>query len=452
MSDIDFREHTQGEFRGDFTRDTFYPLRHLTRVFMQQGRVQLDADWNEQVSILLHYLRSAARDLGGEHWGPSADAGFRIGFDGKNNLTITKGHYYVQGILCENEEDLIYTEHPDDAPKSAEQPLPKERYLVYLDVWERHLTYIEDELIREVALGGPDTATRAKIVWQVKMRAVGVGESADAVLKTDYQAFLRLIANERKPGSGTLRARARRQKDNDEPCLTTPDARYRGAENQLYRVEIHKGGKVGEATFKWSRDNGSVTFPIRTFIGKEATLEHLGRDKRLGLKKNDWVEIVDDHIVLRGEAGRVAQVDKIDMTELTVTLKVSEGAGLPDYQENDTRHPLLRRWDQQSDAIPVSEGDSAQDNDWINLESGVQILFPKVGGNQASQYRIGDYWLIPARTATGDVEWPGPVGSPTALPPHGIIHHYAPLAIISVANGTISSLTDLRRTLKQLWG
>jgi hypothetical protein len=116
------------------------------------------------------------------------------------------------------------------------------------------------------------------------------------------------------------------------------------------------------------------------------------------------------------------------------------------------KHPLLRRWDHTSDAIPVSEGGPTRDNDWINLEDGVQILFRKATGGQASEYRIGDYWLIPARTATGDVEWPGPVGNPTALPPHGVVHHYAPLAIVSVTNGTISGLTDLRRTLKQLWG
>jgi hypothetical protein len=37
----------QGEYRGDFTRDTFNPLKNFSRVLMQQGRVQLDADWNE---------------------------------------------------------------------------------------------------------------------------------------------------------------------------------------------------------------------------------------------------------------------------------------------------------------------------------------------------------------------------------------------------------------------
>ena len=50
-------------------------------------------------------------------------------------------------------------------------------YAVYLDVWERHVTYLDDDRIREVALGGPDTATRAKVVWQVKI--MQVPQSAD---------------------------------------------------------------------------------------------------------------------------------------------------------------------------------------------------------------------------------------------------------------------------------
>ena len=57
--------------KADFTRDTFNPLKHFSRVLMQQGRVQLDADWNEQTAILLHYLRSLGADLIGPHGGPA---------------------------------------------------------------------------------------------------------------------------------------------------------------------------------------------------------------------------------------------------------------------------------------------------------------------------------------------------------------------------------------------
>ena len=40
--------------KGDFTRLTFAPAKHYSSVRQQQGRVQLDADWNEQVDIQNH--------------------------------------------------------------------------------------------------------------------------------------------------------------------------------------------------------------------------------------------------------------------------------------------------------------------------------------------------------------------------------------------------------------
>ena len=89
---------------------------------------------------------------------------------------------------------------------------------------------------------------------------------------------------------------------------------------------------------------------------------------------------------------------------------------------------------------------------WLTLEDGVQIQFPKPPARQKNTYRTGDYWWLPARTITGDVEWLGPVGQPLAVPPHGVQHHYAPLAIITVdVNGTVSLDTNLRRKIMQLW-
>ena len=103
--------------KGDFSRDTFDASKHFSRVLMQQGRVQLDADWNEQASILLHYLQTLAADLIGPHAGPANALGFEIKIKpDDNDLTIGKGHYYVDGILCENEDDCAYTKQPDSYP------------------------------------------------------------------------------------------------------------------------------------------------------------------------------------------------------------------------------------------------------------------------------------------------------------------------------------------------
>lgn len=73
--------------RGDFTRRTFRARNHYRGVLHQQGRVQLDADANEQVEIQAHLDEAATRDTVGRHGGPLAGAGFAI--DGA--LTISAG-------------------------------------------------------------------------------------------------------------------------------------------------------------------------------------------------------------------------------------------------------------------------------------------------------------------------------------------------------------------------
>ena len=39
---------------------------------------------------------------------------------------------------------------------------------MYLDARERHVTWIEDDSIRDAALNGADTCTRSQVVWQIK--------------------------------------------------------------------------------------------------------------------------------------------------------------------------------------------------------------------------------------------------------------------------------------------
>ena len=176
-------------------------------------------------------------------------------------------------------------------------------------------------------------------------------------------------------------------------------------------------------------------------------MEHLGRDDSLSLNKGDRVEIVDDDYVLDGRPGRLAEViDIIDSAKMTVELIAADDidTGLPLYDEDSLKHPLLRRWDYSEvdptvsgaglapdGAILVVEGD----DHWMTLEDGVEIRFAKPvqdpnGPDSENTYRTGDYWFIPARITTGDVEWPSSADGPAAIPPHGVTHHYAPLAVI----------------------
>src|SRR4029077_6867387 len=168
--------------KGDFTRLTFDPEKHFSRVLMQQGRVTLDADWNEQSGILLHYLRTLARDLIGPYAAPVENPGFVL-TAGNNSLLIGAGRYYVDGILVENDTECSYETQPA-YPVPSSDPFLKlsqgNEFWLYLDVWERHVTIIEDDGIREPALGGPDTCTRSKIVWQIKALPIDTVKKATA--------------------------------------------------------------------------------------------------------------------------------------------------------------------------------------------------------------------------------------------------------------------------------
>jgi hypothetical protein len=462
--------------KGDFSRYTFDPLNHFSRVLMQQGKVQLDADWNEQVAILLHYMQTLAADLIGPHGGPgSGPIGFEITADGDGSFTIGPGRYYVDGILCENDPERGASGEPDPTPYS-EQPdypltdpdkiRPNKTYLVYLDVWERHITYIQDDAIREVALGGPDTATRAKVVWQVKVTD-GTEENADIpTTKEDvHDAWVAFVDHWQPPQRGALKAKAKEPEEADlnDPCITDPEDHYRGQENQLYRVEVHQDGRLsdGTPTFKWSRDNGSVVFPIRelsesTQEGKtiiKVTVDGLAPQGRSSLKEGDWVEIVDDDYVLQRRSEECRRVVKVDALALKHQITL-EGENGVQAGKDLAKHSMLRRWDHRQDYsdpndphAPDLHVDSGtlliQEDTWLTLENGVQIYFQ--GADPDHIYRTGDYWLIPARTASGDVEWPQEEVSqgklePEPLPPHGVTHHYAPLALVNTGDDTYVDL------------
>jgi hypothetical protein len=400
---------------------------------LQQGRVHLDADFNEQVSIMVHYLRGLAVDLMGPHAAPAGMDGqpgddFKVSVpEGEDHLMVAPGHYYVNGIRCENMEEEKKVTIPDSS----------DSYLVYLDVWERHIAAVEEDLIREVALNGPDTASRARIEWQVKFLAnVNLEDNS-------YATFLDALEAIRKPGTGLLRARARlREEAYIVPCLVDPEARYRGPENQLYRVEIHTGGQGRQVSFKWSRENSSVYFPIvKPVAGRTVTLAHLGRDERFGLKPDDWVEIMDDEEALTPERPPLLQVESVDPDNFEVILKDEPSSGRIGTEMH--KHPYLRRWDHKGDdpnGLPVTESKTG----WLDLEDGVQIQFLREG-RTSKRYGVGDYWLIPARTITGDVEWPGPADDPEFLPPHGIVHNYAPLALVTRNATGVFTVNDLRR-------
>jgi hypothetical protein len=355
---------------------------------------------------------------------------------------IRWGTYYVDGIRCMNfrrnmdlfealsgaagiDRGLPFAEQPDYRPPEDDAWIKGAggEVLFYLDVFERHVSAAEDDSLREVALLGPDTASRAVVVWQVRtMLAKGFleelrrldGKTLPPTFDAPYVALNLLLRSNVR-----MCAKAAESEATD-ACTVAPDARYRGTENRLFRVEIHDSDPSAQVTFKWSADNGSIVYPVRRIEGATVHLDSLGRDDRTALRVNDWVEVVDDRVVLAGQANPLLQVADIRPHDLTVTL-----SGEPKKGAGSGPHPILRRW--ASPLLAVREGTGATDA-WIPLADGVEVQFSRAAVPLAG-YRTGDYWLVPTRTAIGDVLWPKRGGVPRPVPPHGVEHHYAPLTL-----------------------
>ena len=95
----------------DISRVRFDPLRDFAGVVLQQGRVLLDADFNEYVALLDRRLRAETCDLtsfgpdpnhAGVAWVPrQTPDGFQVLVAG-GGLTIGRGRMYVDGLLAEN--------------------------------------------------------------------------------------------------------------------------------------------------------------------------------------------------------------------------------------------------------------------------------------------------------------------------------------------------------------
>jgi Family of unknown function (DUF6519) len=414
---------------GDFSRSTYRPTNHYSSVRLQQGRVLLDAEWNEQADIVAHVDRTTTSDVVGPTGAPKSAPGDFANFAVRpdvndTDLRIAPGRIYVDGLLCENHGDGVLYKHQPDFP-DAWMPNDNGNFAVYLDVWERHITAVDQfgqafPPLLESALQGPDTATRTRVVWQVNLRTIPA---------LTCSAFVPPAAP-----TGKLRASELPPAGPAEDCLVPPGGGYRRLENQLYRVEVHAIVQ-GKPVVKWSRDDGSIASRVKSIDPAALTVvvEDGGRDDVLGFGAATWVELSDEERVLQGGAGALFEVAAgTNDTSIKITNPDALSLAI-------ATNPTLRRWD----GIATLDANTP-----LELESGVQIEID--GGT----FAIGDYWLIPARTRTGKVEWPKDTANPPAPifeSRHGTLHHYCLLAVTSAdGTGKFNSTSDCRHLFPPL--
>jgi len=463
----------------DTSRSTFDPWKDYSAVVMEQGRVQLDSDWNEWLAELSRRTRAGTLDLVGRAgYPPTTPFAFQItasGTGGTNTLTIGRGRMYVDGLLAENHghpvattwdpalAELSWTPQPPPSadlapveytaqPYWSGDPVPSGTgsYLAYLDVWTRAVTWLEDGGLVDQAVA-VDTTGRLQTVWQVRLLKVPANSSWSCATPDSDIGYPPASAGQLTTGVVTNTPAG--------PCCLTDDTGYTGLENQNYRVEIHQGGSGSDpastayATFKWSRDNGSVSTGVTSITtgtntlnqpASQLTVLSLGRDQVLGFSPGDWIEILDDAYQFQGKLGELHQIDSIDVSSRTITL--TDTTSFSTGQPTPDSHTRIVRWDQRgqvyladgktvwwdlgvsgSHGIPVPGPDTT-----LILESGVTVTFSL--SSPTGAFNPGDFWTFAARTADASVQ------ELTNAPPQGIHHHYTKLSIVTFP----TSATDCR--------
>jgi hypothetical protein len=296
---------------------------------------------------------------------------------------------------------------------------PPFHFQLYLDVWERTVTALEDPTLADPALHGADTTTRTQVVAQVKWAPLLV-QGEDPVVSPQWnpaRGSLRLHAWEQGPGTAAL----------DDPCVenVSLDAQ---AQNFLLRVEVHDYvlplAAVHTLVVKWSRENGAEAYAVQN-APEEFTTD---RSQTVFEFFND---VTEKHIGVHLADGRNS-IFRPQRGQLFVGWPSSVPAG----------YPFVRRWDGYAELSPGEPGTA-----WVvkTPVTGAEVFGPAPASvlrvtlngvtfdltlpplaeaaNASSGPVVGDYWLVRVRSEAP----PGQRVQVASTLPTGVVHHYLPL-------------------------
>lgn len=389
------------------SRDTFQPARHYSGVQLQQGRMIVDADWNELDAIVRSRLEAALADAVSS--GAPRSGGLALFLDGAN-LRLRPGRLYVDGLpaaLDGPAAGIALTAQPD-YPNPP--PLPAGDLRFYADVWERSISALEDPALMDPGLHGADTASRSRTMLQVKWCAPATDPLDAAVNPPLGNAPL------------TLRLRSiAAAGDPCDPCAAEVEVDERIG-NYLFRVEVHELAQSGGdtlLTLKWSRDNGAEAYAVgQTPAGfgqgswvweyfDAATEQQLGKHLAAAFQPRRGIlsETFDTPTGADQPKTFVRQWDGY------ATLNLTSGTLVAGMDRGATLSTALA-------ALAHGHADIGSGTLAINLEL-LELSLALAG----RAFVPGDYWLATVREAvqaSGDLVL-------DAAPPAGVRHHYLEL-------------------------
>lgn len=402
---------------GDYTKVPLRARDRWTGARMQQGRVLLDHDWNLNLDAAARFTRDAVRDAIGWAGVVAGSTAFKVSVttSGTLDLDIAPGHFWVDGLEAFAPDAFTYS------GQDAIAALPGSgTVLVYLDVFEEHVQPAEDpsELV-DPALGIIDTTGRTRVGYRVRV--------APTTATSCAAAWAGLTTTAESTGLLTV---ARGSTGTTDPCAPPGDPLAQIPDG-LFRVEVLDGGTQSSARFAWSYENGACAVQIvKPPSGKTVQLA----PSNLHFGVGDLVEI--SYLARRA--------DRVDHGALYVVDDVTPGAGgdtltlhttvtLPPPTAPATMLDGLcaRRWDGQ-----VVGAAAARKALWDGQDMGVTFTAG------AGSYVVGDWWGERLRSESGDG-----IEEPTNAGPDGILHSFAPLALVDLTARTAS---DCRPTFTSL--
>lgn len=437
----------------DRTRISYDPQQQYHGVIAQQGRVTLEADWNEAQQIINEEIRQQALDFVGACGTP--DNGYEVQNSGNSSdFTVSAGTMYVGGMRAFLPEKIQYSQQQDWLDhqgdpnwvniKDIQVDLPE---FIYLYLREQEISAVEDSALREVALGGPDTTQRLRLIQHIVRRKVEA-ESCNTALEQAQQHWesqglqfdsqtMRLVS------SATLQVSFTDTSANTDPC--TPEGRtgYLGADNQLIRVQI-AGFDVSKKQYKliWGFDNASFLYQVDKVKDQTLKLRSQPVDELHQPCAGQVVEVLRSAAQLNNGqyiASATGFVTKLnqnfaynpDNKEIILT------ANLPDEYLDSTHTPQLfvRIWEEE-----ISFNYPPNSNADVVLKlgnTGLQITL-KTPNNQP--FHIGDYWQIAVRPTVSNSVYPQRyLDAPQ--PPDGPRLWVCPLALIKWIKNTNNAST-----------
>lgn len=443
----------------DKARITYDEKQQYRSVVMQQGRVTLEADWNEAQEIRNEDLRKDALDIVGPAGTPDDGYGVSALSEPKFDLAISAGTMYVGGERVELEQRLHYSNQPDWLDHlidpdfidlSAFNEVPPQNEFVYLFLREQEVSAVEDSSLREVALGGPDTAARLRLIQHI-VRAKVRGDSCASGLKESRQhwteeglrfapATMRLLSN------STLELGFSNVETEPDPCEPAAQGGYLGADNQLIRVQI---SDAAGHKFLWGYDNASFLYRIDVKNPNTVALQSAPVDAFHEPKSGQTVEVLMAAAHLHN--GEFVAAHSGFVTKVNTYVRDGQQITLADalpavYGDGDPNHPkpprvFLRVWQEE---LPFTPGTA------VGLtQTGLEIKLRSRNG----PFHTGDFWQIAVRPSTPTRAYPerylnGP------QPPDGPRMWACPLAAIqwTEANAHISDCRNPFDNLVELTG